>query len=909
MSIGDVDDTPTYDVDTMSSDGWSTADMGVTYTKEGTYGIATFTVASGVVAYALADNDSDTQALQSGDQVTDSFTIATKDDNGATATADAVFTINGANDIQTLGDVGAVLAYKENDSASHLDGAISLSDLDDTHMQSATVQITMNYQSGEDILSISSGLLPSGVTAIWTEATGILTLSGSATVSDYESMLENIKYENSSEAPNESGRTVSWTITDASGNQATATSTINVESVNDAPVIDLDTPVTYEKEIFTESETVEGGVGASTTLATVNGSDVDDSTLTYEIISGNTDNYFEIDTDGKITLTDSGYDAIKASEVNNETFTLGIKVSDDDNATDNTFVTIKVEDKQISSVVMNLSDESDTGSSRIDDITKDTQPKFILDNIDSDATYIKVSANGVTLAVADKATGSWEFTNTYGTIEEDGGVWSYTYDYHRVDHDSNPFTPLQENAIALSFDGKYTFEVFTKDDANNSKSDSIKITLDTTEDDATVSLATDTFGVSTGGTNIDLITQDATVNLSGLEAESVWYYSTDAGSNWSDAQEASTTSFELSDNTEYSDESVQVKVVDLAGNENLIKMGAITIDNTPYNKPGITAITNQSDSDVSTIVIEGTSDNNAFVNIYSGGSVIGTVQASDTGSWSHNLTVSTDGAYSYYAKTIDLAGNESGKSNEKTIWMDASPATNNGNIIQDYIFNYGGHDNYTVDGDNKKFIESIDGAQDANFDLTGTGGSEINIVGNGNNIITTGSGEDTISSDGGNDNITTGDGDDRIRMDITNINSSDNIDAGDESDDNDVLELFSNSGQTIDMANILANAVDNIDTIDLGTDTNEHILSHISISDVISITDSDNILKITGTEGGNDKLKLDIDTDGAGVDTGIWKQDPTDSSGKTYISTQDTDGISAGNVKIVIDEYINVEDI
>ena len=101
MSTADVDDTETYDETYLTDNGWSTADSGVTYTQAGTYGTATFTVASGVVGYALDDALAATQALDDGDEVTETFTIQVTDGD-ATNTADAVFTINGSNDAPTI---------------------------------------------------------------------------------------------------------------------------------------------------------------------------------------------------------------------------------------------------------------------------------------------------------------------------------------------------------------------------------------------------------------------------------------------------------------------------------------------------------------------------------------------------------------------------------------------------------------------------------------------------------------------------------------------------------------------------------------------------------------------------------------------------------------------------------------
>jgi VCBS repeat-containing protein len=72
-----VDGTPSYDATWLIANGWSTSNPGVSYSKSGSYGTATLTVATGVVSYALDDNRSATEALKPADTVSDSFVAVT----------------------------------------------------------------------------------------------------------------------------------------------------------------------------------------------------------------------------------------------------------------------------------------------------------------------------------------------------------------------------------------------------------------------------------------------------------------------------------------------------------------------------------------------------------------------------------------------------------------------------------------------------------------------------------------------------------------------------------------------------------------------------------------------------------------------------------------------------------------
>ncbi len=72
-------------------------------------------------------------------------------------------------------------------------------------------------------------------------STGILTLTADSlndiTKAEFQSMLEAIRYTNSSDTPNTGDRTISWTVNDGTGNSNVGSSTIEVAAANDAPVL------------------------------------------------------------------------------------------------------------------------------------------------------------------------------------------------------------------------------------------------------------------------------------------------------------------------------------------------------------------------------------------------------------------------------------------------------------------------------------------------------------------------------------------------------------------------------------------------------------------------------------------------------------------------------------------------
>ncbi|MCX7397725.1 MAG: DUF4347 domain-containing protein [Planctomycetales bacterium] len=128
---------------------------------------------------------------------------------------------------------GLTLTYTEDSGPIAIDDQLTISDADSATLNSATVRITGNYNSTQDLLSFTN---QSGISGAWDSSTGTLTLTGSASVADYEAALRSVTYSNNSNAPSTSNRTISITATDAQLTSVAATRTIAVVATNDTPV-------------------------------------------------------------------------------------------------------------------------------------------------------------------------------------------------------------------------------------------------------------------------------------------------------------------------------------------------------------------------------------------------------------------------------------------------------------------------------------------------------------------------------------------------------------------------------------------------------------------------------------------------------------------------------------------------
>ncbi|MFC2124644.1 tandem-95 repeat protein [Bacteroidota bacterium] len=135
------------------------------------------------------------------------------------------------------------LTYIENDGAVQIEPTLTITDPDDSILTRAIISIDLNYTSPEDILGFTN---QNGITGIFNFGSGILNLSGIASVGQYQSALSSVTYENTSEDPNDALRNVTFIVFDSLSNSDTISLFIKVVPVNDAPAISgTSTPLVY----------------------------------------------------------------------------------------------------------------------------------------------------------------------------------------------------------------------------------------------------------------------------------------------------------------------------------------------------------------------------------------------------------------------------------------------------------------------------------------------------------------------------------------------------------------------------------------------------------------------------------------------------------------------------------------
>ena len=183
-----------------------------------------------------------------GASPTRSISVVVKDDTAVSSnTAISTITVTPVNDAPVQA-TGSTLNYTENGASAAINSSITVTDVDNTTLSTATVSITTNFVSGQDVLSFTNVPATMGnITGTYNAAAGVMNLGSagnSATLAQWQAALQAVQYSNSSDNPSTAARTVSFRVNDSAANSNTVTSTVNVASVNDAPVATI-TSSTY----------------------------------------------------------------------------------------------------------------------------------------------------------------------------------------------------------------------------------------------------------------------------------------------------------------------------------------------------------------------------------------------------------------------------------------------------------------------------------------------------------------------------------------------------------------------------------------------------------------------------------------------------------------------------------------
>ena len=127
------------------------------------------------------------------------------------------------------------------------------------------------------VAGATSGTI-NGIT--WGYANGVLSFNGSASLANYQTLLDQVQYASSSQNPTSFGtdtsRSISWVVNDGTVNSSQASTTVTITPVDQAPVLgNAGNTIGY-----TELQAVAPAIDATLTV-----SDVDSATLASATVS------------------------------------------------------------------------------------------------------------------------------------------------------------------------------------------------------------------------------------------------------------------------------------------------------------------------------------------------------------------------------------------------------------------------------------------------------------------------------------------------------------------------------------------------------------------------------------------------------------------------------------------------
>ncbi|VTU18209.1 BNR/Asp-box repeat [Variovorax sp. SRS16] len=240
---------------------------------------------------------------------------------------------------------------------------------------------------------------------------------------------------------------------------------------------------------------------------------------------------------------------------------------------------------------------------------------------------------------------------------------------------------------------------------------------------------TTTFGglalsADTGTSNSDFITRtaaqtiSATLSAAPAGGDIVWG-SLDNGATWTDiTSKVSGTALSWNGVTLAGSDTLQLRIVDAAGNTGSAKTQAYVLDTSTPATPGTPDLATASDTGPlnndnitldTTPTLSGTAENGSTVTIYDGATLLGTVTAG-AGGWTYTTGVLGEGSHTLTAVSTDTAGNASAASAGLTVTIDATaPAVTSVAVPANGTY-YGGNAlDFTVNFDEAVIVDTFGG--------------------------------------------------------------------------------------------------------------------------------------------------------------------------------------------------------
>lgn len=175
------------------------------------------------------------------------LTYDISDGTGNIVSTSATLTVAAVNDVPVLSNSGGSLNYTAGSSGIAVFSALTASDVDNTDLTGAVV--TMSGVMDGDSLNFTD---QAGITGTYDAATGTLTLSGTASVADYQTALRSITFSTANGLTPHGSRTLSVTVSDGIDSATTVTQVVSIDSLT--------------WTLTTGTDSLDGGAGSNNYL-------------------------------------------------------------------------------------------------------------------------------------------------------------------------------------------------------------------------------------------------------------------------------------------------------------------------------------------------------------------------------------------------------------------------------------------------------------------------------------------------------------------------------------------------------------------------------------------------------------------------------------------------------------------
>ncbi|HEX2941257.1 MAG TPA: Hint domain-containing protein, partial [Rhodopila sp.] len=191
-----------------------------TLTLTGSASIATYQAALDSITYGFSPANGNPTA---GGNTSRGISWSVNDGTVSSAAAGSTLDVVHANPTVIA---GGSATYPENAAPVALDTGLTVTDPDSGgNLTGATVSITSGFLSGDTLTFTDQN----GITGSYNSATGVLTLTGTATIAQYQTALQSVGYSFAGDPTNsgvDNGRTIGWSVTDGSGASSLVTSSL-----------------------------------------------------------------------------------------------------------------------------------------------------------------------------------------------------------------------------------------------------------------------------------------------------------------------------------------------------------------------------------------------------------------------------------------------------------------------------------------------------------------------------------------------------------------------------------------------------------------------------------------------------------------------------------------------------------